>query len=155
MPEPILHKYFDFGGRATADLTLGSGEHVFLSIIPSGFAAHRTHLRGFLPGRRLFGIESDGIARLARVIARSADMLPSLPTAQQHRDKSATTEFPDTAGTDLAAITGKRPSLGLVDALELDNRPERPLALFTRLAFAAADTTELARRFERASNTPG
>ena len=51
MSEPILHKYFDFGDRALANLTLESGERVLLTIVPNGFAVHMLHLFGLIPGR--------------------------------------------------------------------------------------------------------
>ena len=42
MTTPVLHKYFDFGKSALANLTLPSGERVLLSIVPSGrFAVRR------------------------------------------------------------------------------------------------------------------
>jgi hypothetical protein len=124
MTRPVLHKYFDFGDSALANLTLASGERVLLSIVPSGtFEVRRFHLGGFVPGRRLFKAQPLEAARLAQVIARERDRLPPLPTATgEHRDASAARD--------------------------------RPLSLFTRLALAAADADDFARRCERARNTP-
>ena len=33
MSDPILHKYFDLGNRALANLTLASGERVLLTVV--------------------------------------------------------------------------------------------------------------------------
>jgi hypothetical protein len=44
---------------------------------------------------------------------------------------------------------------GAVESLDLENRPERPLSLFSRLALVASDADDLARRFERTSMLPG
>jgi hypothetical protein len=156
MPAPVLYKYLDFGERAMADLSLRSGERVFLSIVPRGFAVHRTHLRGLVPGRRLFIADAEVAERLTRVVTRDAAMLPPLPQAtQRHRDESAMVELLEAATADLTAVADSRPVPGHVDAFDPENRPERPLSLFTRLALTAADGADLARRFERAANTPG
>jgi hypothetical protein len=156
MPEPVLYKYLDFGERAMADLSLASGERVFVSIVPRGSAVHRTHLRGFVPGRRLFLADAEETTRMARVLARGQFEWPLLPRAtKQHRDDSAMMEFLDAAVVDLKAVSEGKPNPGLTEVLELESRPERPLSLFTRLALASADSADLTRRFERVFNTPG
>jgi hypothetical protein len=156
MPEPKLYRYLDFGERAMSDLSLASGERVFVSIVPRGFAVHRTHLWSLIPGRRLFLADADETARIARVLKRGQSELPPLPKAsKQHRDESAMMEFLDAAAVDLKAVAKGKPNPGLTEALELENRPERPLSLITRLALVSADSADLSRRFERARNTPG
>jgi len=127
MADPVLHKYFDLGDRALANITLPSGERVLLTIVPAGFAVHRLHLFGVIPGRCLFGANNIASEQMANVLARDARQLPPLPRAK-----------------------GKHH-----DALNLDHPPERPLSLFTRLALTARDADDLVRLFERIRNTAG
>lgn len=126
MSEPVLHKYFDFGDRALARLTLGSGERVILTILPNGFAVHSLHLFGIIPGRCLFGANGAASKQMADVLTRDVRHLPALPRA-----------------------TGKHQD----DASGRDGSTERPLSLFTRLALTARDTDDLVRLFERTRNT--
>jgi hypothetical protein len=135
MPRPVLHKYFDFGDRALANMTLASGERVLLTIVPNGFAVHRLHLFGMLPGKCLFGAGAPSYPPMAVVLAREA--LPPLPRAKgTHRIEPDARTPPD------APTTIFRPG-------------ERPLSLFTRLALTARDENDLVRLFERARNTAG
>jgi hypothetical protein len=62
-------------------------------------------------------------------------------------------EFLDAAAVDLKAAVKNKPIPGKVNALDLENRPERPLSLFTRLALTARDGEDLVRLFERTRNT--
>ena len=64
-------------------------------------------------------------------------------------------KFLDAATVDLNAAAENKPIPGKVDALDLDNPPERPLSLFTRLALTARDADDLVRLFERTRNTVG
>ncbi|MBX9772955.1 MAG: hypothetical protein K2Y71_00975 [Xanthobacteraceae bacterium] len=89
MSEPVLHKYFDFGDRALANLTLGSGERVLLTIVPNGFAVHMLHLFGMIPGRCLFGANELLAKQLLDVLRRDPKLLPPLPRAKKHQDDSA------------------------------------------------------------------
>jgi hypothetical protein len=155
MAEAVLHKYFDFGDRALANATLASGQNVLLSILPAGFAVHRLHLFGIVPGRCLFGANALASQHMIKVLSRDAQQLPPLPRATKHRDDSATHAFLDAALVDLKAASDNKPIPGRVEALDLDNPPERPLSLFTRLALSAPNEDELVRLFERARNTPG
>ena len=155
MAEAVLHKYFDLGERALANLTLPSGQRVLLTIVPNGFAVHRLHLWGVIPGRCLFGINDFGAKQMAKVLARDIHQLPPLPRATKHRDDSATHAFVDAAAAKLKAIAENLPLPGGVDALDLDSRPERPLSLFTRLALTANDADDLVRLLERTRNTVG
>ena len=125
MSEPVLHKYFDFGDRALANLTLGSGERVLLTIVPNGFAMHMLHLFGLIPGRCLFGANDLASKQMLSVLTRDASLLPPLPRAKKHQDETS----------------------------DPDNAPERPLSLFTRLALTARDADDLVRLFERTRNT--
>ena len=154
MSEPILHKYFDFGDRALANLTLESGQCVLLTIVPAGFAVHRLHLFGMIPGRCLFGANGAACKQMTAVLARDSRQLPPLPRAKKHKDDSATHAFLDAAIVDLKAAAKNKPIPGRVEALDFDNPPERPLSLFTRLALTARGEDELVRLFERARNTP-
>jgi hypothetical protein len=153
MADPVLHKYFDFGDRALANLTLESGERVLLTIVPGGFATHRMHLFGSIPGRCLFGANNIATQQMTNVLVRDAGQLPPLPRASKHRDDSAMHAFLDASTADLRAVAENQPNPGNVDALNLDNPPERPLSLFTRLALTARDTDDLVRLFERIRNT--
>jgi hypothetical protein len=123
MSEPVLQKYFDFGDRALAKLTLPSGELVLLTILPNGFAVHKLHLFGMIPGRCLFGANGAAYKQMADVLTRDTRHLPLLPRATKHRDDAS------------------EPS------------PERPLSLFTRLALTARDAEDLVRLLERTRNT--
>lgn len=130
MPDPILHKYFDLGDRALANLTLKSGERVLLTILPAGFAVHLLHVFGIIPGRCLFGINEPGYRQMTTVLARDQQLLPPLPRAKgKHQD--------DMSGRDPA------------------DPAERPLSLLTRLALTAQDADDLTRLFERTRNTVG
>jgi hypothetical protein len=155
MSTPILHKYFDFGDRALANLTLESGERVLLTVLPAGFAAHRLHLLGMIPGRCLFGASDTAAQQMINVLTRDTLHLPPLPRARKHKDESAMSAFVDAAVVDLEAAAANKPIPGRVDALDLDNPPERPLSLFTRLALTARDAEDLVRLFERTRNTVG
>ena len=132
MPDPILHKYFDLGDRALANLTLKSGERVLLTILPAGFAVHLLHVFGIIPGRCLFGINEPSYRQMATVLSRDAQFLPPLPRARgKHQDDMATAPREPT------------------------DPPERPLSLLTRLALTAQNAEDLVRLLERTRNTVG
>ena len=154
MPESVLHKYYDFGKRALANISLQSGERVLLSLVPRGFALRRLYLNGLLPWGSLFSANAADTARMTRVLARAAADLPPLPKAEHHHD-AAMLEFLEAATIDLKAVAEMKPVPGAVDALDLENRPERPLSLFSRLAFAANGADDLVRRLERSRAIPG
>ena len=156
MPDPILHKYFDLGERALANVTLESGERVLVTIVPAGFAVHRLHLFGMIPGRCLFGANPVAMTQMTNVLTRDSRLLPPLPRAKsKHQDESATHAFLDAALVDLKAAADNKPIPGKVEALDLENPPERPLSLFTRLALTARNADDLVRLYERIRNTPG
>jgi hypothetical protein len=155
MSEPVLHKYFDLGDRALANITLSSGQRVLLTIVPAGFAVHRLHLLGVIPGRCVFGANAIACRQMAMVLARDSRHLPALPRPKKYRDESTMHAFLDAATVDLKAAAENKPLPGKVEALDLENPPERPLSLFTRLALTARDEDDLARLLERARNTPG
>jgi hypothetical protein len=137
MPQPILHKYFDFGDRALANLTLTSGERVLLTIVPNGFAVHRLYLFGIFPGQCLFGAGEETYLRMADVLARDKAQLPPLPraTGRHQIDPAARSD----AGAARANLATR----------------DRPLELFTRLALTARDENDLVRLFERTRSTAG
>jgi hypothetical protein len=141
MAEAILHKYFDLGERALANLTLQSGERVLLTILPKGFAVHRLHLYGMIPGSCLFGANTPAVTQMVNVLTRDTPHLPPLPRAKgSHRIE------PERLAPDEAAQDSTR---------ESDTTDERPLELFTRLALTAHDADELVRLYERTRNTAG
>src|SRR5262245_23807558 len=123
MSDSILYKYFDFGDRALASVTLDSGERVLLTILPNGFAVHMLHLFGMIPGRCLFGANDLAAQQMINVLLRDEPQLPPLPRAKKHQDEAS------------------------------EASSERPLSLFTRLALTARDADDLARLFERTRNT--
>ena len=130
MPAPILHKYFDLGDRALANMTLTSGERVLMTILPAGFAVHRLHLLGIIPGQCLFGANEPAYKQMTTVLERDKALLPPLPRAKgKHQDNMSGSDPADPA--------------------------ERPLSLFTRLALTAQDADDLTRLFERTRNTVG
>ena len=135
MAEAVFHKYFDLGDRALANITLPSGERVLLTIVPNGFAVHRLHLWGVIPGRCLFGVNDFGAKLMAKVLARNSQQLPLLPRANKHQDDPAAQ----------ASAPGHADALG----------SERPLSLFTRLVLTAKDGEDLVRLLERTRNTVG
>jgi hypothetical protein len=124
MPKPILHKYFDFADGALANLTLASGERVLLSIVPSG----RFAVRQF----HLAGFVPG--RRLFRALPLEAERMAQV----------------------LARDAGRLPPLPTASREHRDESAtcERPLALFTRLALAANDADDLARRYERVRSMP-
>jgi hypothetical protein len=153
---PLLYKYIDLGPRAFADITLTSGERVFVSLSPKGFTVHRLILGGFIPGRRLFAVNVEDRDRMVRVLMREEAQLPVLPQAtKEHRDEGALMEFMDAAIIDLTAVGEGKAVPGAVDAIETENPPPRPMSLLTRLALACASAAELSSRFERTRNIPG
>lgn len=156
MSAPLLYKYLDLGPRAYADLTLPSGERVFLSLTPKGFAAARLILWGFIPGPRLFAVNAEVRDRMVRTLTREEAQLPPLPKAtKEHRDDGAVMEFMDAAIIDLKAVAEYKPVPGAVDAIDTENPPPRPMSLLTRLALTCLDAGSLSARFERTRNIPG
>jgi hypothetical protein len=152
----LLYKYLDLGPRAFADLTLPSGERVFLSLSPKGFAAHRLILWGFIPGPRLFAAGVEDRDRMVRVLTRDEAQLPPLPTAtKEHRDDGAVMEFMDAAIIDLTAVGEGKAVPGAVDAIDTENPPPRPMSVLTRLALVCPDAASLSARFERTRSIPG
>jgi hypothetical protein len=156
MSNPVLHKYFDFGDRALANVTLKSGERVLLTIVPNGFAAHRLHLFGMIPGRCLFGANMPAVKQMTTVLARDTELLPPLPPAKgKHQDDSATPALLDAARAGLNAAADNKPIPSKADEPDLANPTERPLSLLTRLALTARDADDLVRLYERTRNTAG
>jgi len=148
--EATLTKYVDYGERAFADLTLESGERLFVSVVPKGLAIHRLHLGGIIAGRRVFATDPSGRDRISRALLREDGKLPPLPRAtKKHRDDGHMMEFMDAAIKDLQAVAENKPIPGAVDAFDADNPPPRPLSLLTRFALTTRGTEELAQKLER------
>lgn len=156
MHRPVLHKYVDDGRACFANLSLPSGERVFLSLAASGFVLFRLHLGGLIPGRRLFEADPAALRRMLRVLGREATRLPALPRARDlHRDQGAMSDLIDAAITDLEALNAGATIPGAVARFDTQDPPERPLSLLTRLALTAADIDACVRLYTRARNTPG
>lgn len=154
MSTTVLHKYFDANGRAFANIAFTSQDRVLLSVVAGGMAIFRLHLWGRIPGRRIFATDAVTAERMHRVLVRGSSRLPVLPRAcDMHRDEAAMSAFLDAAIVDLKAVGEGRAVPGAVDALDLEQLPERPLSVFTRLALTAVDRDDCARLFERVRNT--
>lgn len=150
----ILHKYLDQGGNAFASIEFAKGDRVLLSHTKSGFAVLKTIWGGRLPVKTLFSVHSLIMERMARVLARD-ETLPERPEAIHEKDEAAMMKFLDAAIVDLTAL-GKGDAVpGAVDALDVENMPPRPIALFSRYALTAASSAELVRKLERLQNIPG
>jgi hypothetical protein len=126
--QPVVHRFLDRGPSGFANVTLASGERIFISLASSGLRVHRLLLRGLIPGRKLHAADAAALARAAAVIARSVSDLPKLP------DNIAMDSFLAVAAASLAG-TGSFAD-GLVDE---DNFPITRLSLLTRLALASSD----------------
>jgi len=150
----ILHKYLDQGGNAFANIEFGKGDRVLLSQTNSGFAVMKTIWGGRLPVKTLFSVHSLIMERMARVLARD-ETLPPRPTAIYEKDEAAMMKFLDAALVDLTAAGKGEAIPGAVDALDVENIPPRPIALFTRYAAMAQSSADLVRKLERLQNIPG
>ncbi len=150
----ILHKYLDQGGNAFANIEYAKGDRVLLSHTKSGFAVLKTIWGGRLPVKTLFSVHSLIMERMARVLARDKT-LPERPKAIYEKDEAGMMKFLDAAIVDLTALGKGEAVPGAVDALDVENMPPRPIALFTRYALTAASGAELVRKLERLQNIPG
>jgi hypothetical protein len=144
MPDPVLHRFLERGaGGGFANVTLASGECIFISLAPTGIRIHRAMFFGRLPGRTLHAANAAALTRATQVIARSIGDLPKLPNS------AAMDSFLTVAAASLVrpgSITG-----GLVDE---DAFPMTQLQVVTRLTLASGDAGDLVRRLTRAANTP-
>lgn len=139
-----VHRYMDRGaGGGFANLTLPSGERVFLSLTPKGLRVHNLILWGRLPGRALHVATSAEVAQMVRVLVRDIANLPKLP------DKAAMDSFMVTALSGLKdpGAYGRYP-------LDEEDNPITDLAVLTRAALAEPDAAGLVRRLSRAAATP-
>ncbi len=150
----ILHKYLDQGGNAFASIEFAKGDRVLLSQTNSGFAVMKTIWGGRLPVKTLYSVHSLIMERMARVLARDAT-LPERPRAIYEKDEAAMMQFMDAALVDLTAAGKGEAIPGAVDALDVENMPPRPIALFTRFAGTAQSSADLVRKLERLQNIPG
>jgi hypothetical protein len=150
----ILHKYLDQGGNAFANIEFAKGDRVLLSHTKTGFAVLKTIWGGRLPVKTLYSVHSLLMERMARVLARDAS-LPERPKAIYEKDEAAVMKYLDAVIEDLEAVGKGEPVPGAVDALDVENLPPRPIALFTRYALTAASSADFVRKLERLQNIPG
>jgi hypothetical protein len=136
-----LIRYNDRGASGFANLTLDSGERVFISLAASGLRVHRLIFFGRLPGRTLHVADAAAVRRAATVIARTIDALPPLP------DSAAMDALLAKAITTLnAAAAGTIVGDG--------NAGATTLKVLTRAALAEPDAASFVRRLSRAAITP-
>lgn len=139
--DSALNKFHDRGRSGFANLTLASGQRIFLSLAKSGLRVHPLIFRDWLPGRRLFAADADTVAAIVRVLARDVDRLPELPewAAMDSFLAGAIRSIKDPRAAAAAPIAGDATST--------------PLAVLTRAALAQPDSAALVRRFTRAAAT--
>src|SRR5690606_3241234 len=82
-----VHRYMDRGNGGFANLSLPSGERIFLSLSPKGLRVHNLILWGRIPGRTLCVADARQVDQMVKVIARDIARLPKLP------DKAAMDAF--------------------------------------------------------------
>ena len=150
----ILHKYLNQGGNAFASIEFAKADRVLLSHTKTGLAVLKTIWGGRLPVKTLYSVHSLIMERMARVLARD-QTLPERPKAISKRDEAAMMQFLDAAIVDLTAVGKGEAVPGAVDALDVENMPPRPIALFTRYALTAASSADFVRKLERLQNIPG
>ncbi len=142
-----LHKLNDRGHAGFANVTLASGERVFLSLAVNGLRVHRLHLGGLVPGRTLMACDAPTLERAVRNLARAGG-LPPLPQAFRMEAVLDSALAMLTPRPGLAGVVHVGGGDGDDDAL-----PDRPVAVLARLALAARDADDLVRRIGRAANT--
>lgn len=141
--QPVLHKLVHRGAGGFANLTLASGERIFISVAPSGLRVHRMLLRGLLPGLALHSVGASGLARTVDVLGRDLSRLPPLP------ERAAMEAFLATAAQAIGDPGVYR--RGPVDG---EGLPVTPLALLTRIALAETEAATFVSRLSRAAVTP-
>jgi len=137
-----LHKYIERGhGVGFANLTLPSGERIFLSLAKGGISVHPLYLAGLVPGRALYRADASAFAHAVDVLARDLDRFPELPNdaAMQAFLVGATAALTD------PDVFSKGPSDG--------NLPLTPLSIVTRAALEQEDSAALVRLLTRSANT--
>ena len=143
MPPATVHRYNDRGAGGFANLTLPSGERVFLSVAPSGLRIHRLVLWGRIPGKTLHTTDAATLAHLVAVLERDIASLPKLP------DKAALHAF-----LAIATRAISDPSVYGSNPHDEEGETTTRLAVLTRAALAEPDAESLVRRFQRAAATP-
>jgi hypothetical protein len=146
MPEPApaaVHRYADRGEGGFSNVTLPSGERVFLSLTPKGLRVHNLILWGRVPGKTLYTAGAGEVAQMVKVIARDIARLPKLP------NDAAMNSF-----LVIAARAIKDPSVYRGKPLDEDENTTTPLAVLTRGALAETDAAGVVRRLQRAAATP-
>jgi hypothetical protein len=150
----ILHKYFDTGSNAFANIEFAKGDRVLLSHAASGLAVFKLIFAGKLPVKKLYAVNNLLMERMMRVLLRDPS-LPERPKAILDRDEAAMMKFLDAAIVDLKAAGAGKPIPGEVEKLDVENMPPRPLSLFTRFAVTASSSADFVRKLERLQNIPG
>ncbi len=137
-----LHKYIERSkGAGFANLTLSSGERIFLSLAKGGISIHPLYLRGFIPGKAIHAADAASLKRAVVILARDLNQFPELPD-------DAAMQALLVGGT--AALTDP----AIFDEWPLDgNVPLTPLSIVTRAALAQEDSAALSRLLTRAANT--
>lgn len=146
MADPVLatiNGYIDRGPSGFANLTLPSGEPLFISVSRKGLRLHHIILWGYWPGRTHFKANAAQLGQMVRVLARDVAKLPKLP------DKAAMDSFLVIA---TRAITD--PSVYQEYQRDEEGEPITTLALLTRAALGEPDVAGIVRRFSRAAATP-
>jgi hypothetical protein len=136
-----LHKYIERGpGAGFANLTLSSGERIFLSLAKGAVSVHPLYLGGFIPGRAMHKADASSVERAVRVLARDLDRFPELPNDAAMRAflVGATAALTD------PGIFSRGPSD--------ENLPLTPLSVLTRAALAQENGAALVRLLTRTAN---
>lgn len=141
--KPSVHNYLERGAGGFANVSLASGERIFLSLAASGLRVHRLIWNGRLPWGKLLTLSADEVRRMVRTLGREIGALPELPkeAAMQAFAVAATQAIAD------PGVYGRQP-------LDGEGFPVTSLALLTRAALAEPDAAALVRRLSRAAVTP-
>ncbi len=141
--KPSVHNFLERGAGGFANVSLASGERIFLSLAANGLRLHRLIWNGRLPWGKLLAASGDDLRRMVRTLGREMDSLPELP-------KEAALQAFTVAATQ--AISD--PSIYSRQPLDAEGFPATSLALLTRVALAELDAASLLRRLRRAAVTP-
>ena len=141
--QAVVHRYMDHGNGGFSNLTLPSGDRIFLSLSPKGLRIHKLILWGRVPGKTLYVANAGEVAQMVKVVARDIARLPKLP------DKAAMDSF-----LVIATAAIRDPSVYRDKPLDEDENATTWLAVLTRAALAEPDAAGVVRRLQRAAATP-
>ena len=136
-----LNRYNDRGASGFANLTLDSGERIFISLAAAGLRVHRLILFGRIPGRTLHVADAASVRQAAKVLVRDLGRLPPLPDGAAMDSLLA------------GAITALKTAASGI-AVGEDRTPTTVLEILTRAALAEPDAAAFVRRLSRAAVTP-